>query len=178
MTIYYPEGLPRGRHSGRSYQLVSPLLRSDLVSGRAMQRRRFTSVPQGAKINWLFSDAQGQAFEAWWRDQLKDGAQWFECPLDTPVGYSLYTCRFTDVYSGPDRVGPNLWAYSAELELRERAVPPVGYGEFPELILGSSILDIALNVKWPKFVVTPALVQLVTEAGVTITTETGEELLV
>lgn len=177
MTIYYPEGLPRGRHSGRSYQLVSPLLRSDLVSGRAMQRRRFTSVPQGARINWLFSDAQGQAFEAWWRDQLKDGAQWFECPLDTPVGYALYTCRFTDVYSGPDRVGPNLWAYSAELELRDRAVPPVGYGEFPELILGSSILDIALNVKWPLYKELLNDIML-TESGENIKTESGEDIIV
>lgn len=149
MTIYYPAGLPRGRHSGRSYQLVSPLLRSDLVSGRAIQRRRFTSVPQGANINWLFNNVQGQAFEAWWRDQLKDGAQWFECPLDTPMGYSLYTCRFTDVYKGPSRAGPNLWAYSAELELRERAVPPVGEGEFPEDILYSELLDLTINQEWP-----------------------------
>lgn len=150
MTIYYPAGLPRGRHSGRTYQLVSPLLRSNLVSGRAMQRRRFTSVPQGASINWLFSDIQGQAFEAWWRDQLTDGAQWFECPLDTPLGYAEYTCRFTDVYSGPDRVGPNLWAYSAELELRNRAVPDVGEGDFPEDILLSGIFDLTINIEWPN----------------------------
>ena len=150
MTIYYPDGLPRGRHSGRTYQLVSPLLRTEMTSGRARQRRRFTSVPQGANINWLFSDAQAQAFEAWWRDQLKDGAQWFECPLDTPMGYSLYTCRFTDVYKGPSRAGPNLWAYSAELELRERAVPPTGEGEFPEDILYSEIFDLTINREWPK----------------------------
>lgn len=149
MTIYYPSGLPRGRHSGRTYQLVSPLLRSNLVSGRAMQRRRFTGVPQGANINWIFNDAQGQAFEAWWRDQLVDGARWFECPLDTPLGYLEFTCRFTDVYSGPDRVGPNLWAYSAELELRDRAVPPAGNGNFPDYILYASIFDIAVNDYWP-----------------------------
>lgn len=150
MTIYYPSGLPKGRHSGRTYQLISPLLRSNLVSGRAMQRRRFTSVPQAANINWLFSDVQGQAFEAWWRDQLTDGAQWFECPLDTPMGYMDYTCRFTDVYSGPDRVGPNLWAYSAELELRDRAVPQIGEGEFPEDILYSELFDLTINIEWPQ----------------------------
>lgn len=114
-----------------------------------MQRRKFTSVPQAASINWFFNDLQGQAFEAWWRDQLKDGANWFECPLDTPMGYQLYTCRFTDVYSGPSRVGPTLWAYSAELELRERAAPPVGEGEFPEDILYSELLDLTINREWP-----------------------------
>lgn len=149
MTVYYPEGLPRGLHSGRKYQLVSPLMRSDLVSGRARQRRRFTSVPEGVGVTWLFNDAQGQAFEAWWRDQLIDGSVWFECPLDHPMGYDLYTCRFTGAYEGPSRVGPALWSYSAELELRERAVIEPGWGEFPEFILDSSILDLAMNREWP-----------------------------
>lgn len=149
MTIFYPASLPRGRHSGRSYQLVSPLLRSEMTSGRAMQRRKFTSVPQAASINWFFNDLEGQAFEAWWRDQLRDGAKWFECPLDTPMGYRDYTCRFTGVYSGPTRLGPDLWGYSAELELRDRAVPPVGSGEFPDYILHASIFDIAVNEYWP-----------------------------
>lgn len=149
MTIYYPENLPRGLHSGRTYQLVSPLMRTELASGRARQRRRFTSVPQGASIRWLFSSVEGQAFEAWWRDQLVDGSQWFECPLETPLGYLNYTCRFTDVYSGPGRVGPDLWSYSAELELRVRAVPPEGTGEFPEFILQSGIFDRAVNSFWP-----------------------------
>ena len=147
--IYYPEGLPLGLQSGRSYQLEDPLQRTQLSSGRARQRRRFTSVPQVARISWLFTDVQGRAFEAWWRDQLVDGTNWFECPLDTPLGYMLYTCRFTDVYSGPSRAGPNLWTYSAELELRERAVPPVGTGEFPDYILHADIFDVAENDYWP-----------------------------
>lgn len=149
MNPIYPEGLPRGLHSGRKYELVSPLMRSTLVSGRARQRRKFTSVPEAARIGWLFSGVQGQAFEAWWRDQLKDGALWFECPLQTPMGYGLYTCRFTDAYSGPSRVGPDLWSYSAELELKERAVPPSGEGEFPEEILLSEIFDLTINREWP-----------------------------
>ena len=149
MNPVYPEGLPVGLHSGRSYQLVDPLQRSTMASGQARQRRRFTDVPQGANIRWLFNDVQGQAFEAWWRDALVDGALWFECPLDTPLGYLSLTCRFTGVYSGPSRVGPELWSYSAELELKQRAVPPVGTGEFPEYILLADIFDIALNSYWP-----------------------------
>lgn len=149
MTVYYPEGLPRGLHSGRRYQLVSPLMRSDLASGRARQRRRFTSVPEAVTVSWFFNDVQGQAFEAWWRDMLVDGSLWFKCPLDHPMGYDLYTCRFTDVYSGPSRVGPNLWSYSGELELRERAAPPVGEGLFPEDIIDSELLDLTVNREWP-----------------------------
>lgn len=147
--IEYPKGLPAGLQSGSSYQTVSPMQRSTLVTGRAIQRRRYTNVPTSRKISWVFNNVQAQAFEAWFRDALNDGVSWFECPLKTPLGYMEYTCRFTDVYSGPDRVGPNLWAYSAELELRDRAVPPIGNGNFPDYILYASIFDIAVNDYWP-----------------------------
>ena len=147
--IKYPDSLPRGLHNGRSYQTVSPLKRSELSSGRARQRRRFTSVPTMASISWIFNSAQAQAFEAWWRDQLIDGSQWFECPLETPLGYQDYTARFTDIYSGPARVGPLLWQISAELELRERPLPPKGEGLFPEDIIYSELFDRTINIEWP-----------------------------
>ncbi len=115
-----------------------------------MQRRKFTSVPQGASVQWLFSDVQGQAFEAWWRDALKDGAAWFEMKLRTPMGLEYHTCRFTGVYSGPAFVGNNIWSYTGELELRFRAVPPVGEGEFPDDIVLSEIFDLTINREWPQ----------------------------
>lgn len=149
MNPVYPEGLPRGLHSGRKYQLVSPLMRTELSSGRARQRRRFTSVPEAVSVSWFFNGAQGQAFEAWWRDSLIDGSIWFECPLDHPLGYDLYTCRFTGPYDGPTRVGPDLWGYSGELEIRERIALYVGWGEFPEFIIDQSIIDLAINREWP-----------------------------
>src|SRR5690606_31525944 len=147
-----PEGLPLGLHSGRTYQLVNPMVRSELDSGRARQRRRFTSVPEGAQVAWLFSSLEARAFISWFRDVLTDGVLWFEMPLDHPaLGLTDYTCRFTGVYKGPSRVGPDLWSITAELELRERAIMPPGWGDFPEFILGSGILDIAMNKKWPLF---------------------------
>lgn len=104
----------------------------------------------GARITWLFTDAQGQAFEAWWRDQLVDGAQWFQVLLKTPLGVTPHLCRFTGPYEGPSLVGPNLWTYSGELELRERAVLPVGEGLFPEDILYTELFDLTINREWPQ----------------------------
>lgn len=147
--ILYPDLLPRGLHNGRTYQTVSPLKRSELASGRARQRRNFTSVPTMASITWIFSSVQAQVFEAWWRDQLIDGSQWFECPLETPLGYQDYTARFTDIYKGPSRLGPLLWSFSAELELRERPILAPDWGEFPEFVIEQSIIDIAMNREWP-----------------------------
>lgn len=147
--IQYPAGLPAGLHSGRSYQIESPLMRTELSSGRARQRRRFTSVPEYAKVTWLFSSVEGRLFEVWWRDQLIDGSQWFDCPLETPLGFDKYPCRFTGPYEGPSRVGPYLWSYSAELEMRERAVMPDDWTLLPDFVLNPEIFDYSMNREWP-----------------------------
>ncbi|MNJ16337.1 hypothetical protein D3C77_105980 [compost metagenome] len=149
MAIDYPSGLPLGLHSGRTYQVVSPLMRTQMTSGRAKQRRRYGFVPEMAQIQWLFNNLEGQAFEGWWRDQLLDGALWFSMILQTPLGLSPHDCRFTGVYTGPTLVGPDLWQYSAELELRERAVVPEGDGLFPDDILYSEIFDLTINREMP-----------------------------
>lgn len=149
MPIKYPSGLPRGLKQGRSYQLVSPLKRSNLVTGRAIQRRGFTDVPMGASVSWIFNDEQARAFESWWRDALIDGSQWFDCPLDTPFGFEEYPARFTDVYSGPTVAGYKLWSYSAQLELNERPSMGADWGLFPDYILEASIIDRAINLEWP-----------------------------
>lgn len=168
MPIKYPAGLPRGLKQGRSYQLVSPLKRSNLVTGRAIQRRGFTSVPEGASISWIFSTVQARAFISWWRDALLDGSQWFEMPLDHPaLGLTDYTARFTDVYRGPARVGQDLWSITAELELRERAILPPDWGLFPEYILQSDIFDLAINREWPLH----SGSQIADEAGAVLLTE-------
>ena len=147
--IEYPKGLPAGLQSGSSYQTVSPMQRSTLVTGRAIQRRRYTNVPTSRKISWIFNNVQAQAFEAWFRDALNDGVSWFECPLKTPLGFMRYKARFVDIYDGPNNTGHALWSFSAELEMFERPIPPKGEGLFPEDIIYSEIFDLTINIEWP-----------------------------
>lgn len=171
--VFYPSSLPVGLRGSRTYQVVSPLQRSTLVSGRARQRRKFTSVPETAKVSYLFSNSESMAFVAWYRDQLVDGALWFECPLKTEMGLDYHTCRFTDIYEGPNPVGPNLWSVTGEIEIKTRVALPVGWGEFPDQITGASIIDFAMNVEWPS---QPNYVQIFTEDGLGIETEDGQPL--
>lgn len=149
--IEYPEGLPLPLREGYAFQAVSPMVRSDLQSGRARQRRRFTSVPTMASVSWLLDDAQAQLFEAWWEDALISGTEWFECPLKTPEGIQNYAARFTDIYSGPNLTGRSHWRFTAELELRERPILAPGWGSIlPDYILFSSIFDQSMNREWPE----------------------------
>lgn len=133
--IYYPHDyLPMPLQDGYGFQPVSPLKRTQLTTGRARQRRAYISTPTQASISWFMeSDAQGLAFESWFRDALSDGAAWFLMKLQTP-----------------ELVAPIYWKYSATLELWERPLIQAPWGNYPEWIVGSSLLDIALNKEWPK----------------------------
>jgi len=150
MAETYPASLPLAQRQGRDYQLVSPLVRSSMGNGRAIQRRAFTDVPVAAKVSWLFNDVQVQAFELWFRYKINDGASWFEMPLRHPLGLRNYVCRFTGVYTGPSAVPPNLWSISAELELRERPLADASEADFLDDVVYSGILDVTINIELPS----------------------------
>lgn len=149
----YPSQLPLPMQDGYALQHQSPFTRTEMQSGRARQRRTFTSVPSSASVTWFFtSDVQCQLFEGWFRDELgaKDGENWFDMPLQTPLGVYQYQCRFVDMYQGPALAAFNKWQITASLEIRERPILPVDYATFaPEYVLLSDILDRAINVEKP-----------------------------
>lgn len=149
--INYPAGLPFPEREGYSINHVQPFVRTELSDGRAAQWRRFSNVPSIVDVSWIFhGDTIVAAFEAWFRDQLFDGAAWFNCPLRTPVGTKMYVCRFTQMYQGPFLVGKCAWSVSAQLEIFERPLLPEGSGLFPEFYAYADIIDIATNDKWPE----------------------------
>lgn len=151
MASYPHEYLPLPLQDGYGFKPVSALLRTKLTSGRARQRRQYTSTPTQASVTWMFTtDAQAQLFEAWYRDAISDGAAWFLMRLQTPLGVGSYKCRFTDDYDGPILVAPIYWRFSATLELWEKPLLPPGWAEFPYFVVNQDIIDLALNREWPE----------------------------
>ena len=149
--IAYPEGLPLPLRDGYGFEPVSPLLRSQKMSGRAVQRRLYKSVPTEASVSWLLSDEQTQLFEGWFEHVLISGVMWFEVRLKTPLGLETYEARFKDIYSGPTLVGVSHWRFTAVLELFQRPVVDADWVLYaPEYILMSSIFDRAMNQEWPR----------------------------
>ena len=149
--ISYPEGLPLPERDGYGFQSVSPMIRSELQSGRSRQRRRYTSVPTTSTVSWLLDDAESQLFEGWFEYVLMSGTLWFECPLKTPMGLEDYRARFTDIYTGPTLVGDSFWRFTAKLELLKRPLAdPEWFLIAPDYILMSDIFDRAMTQKWPR----------------------------
>jgi len=145
MTIFYPSNLPAPSRGGFKANTVSPFVRTPMQSGRAKVRRTYSKVPQIWGATWNFNESQAMAFEAWFRDVLLDGTQWFECRMQTPMGLMEYTARFVSMYSGPSLFGVDMWAISADLELNERAIVAAPLGEFPDFIIYAEVIDQAIN---------------------------------
>ena len=135
--LTYPEGLSLPLREGYGFTPVSPIKRSNKVSGRAVQRRLYKSVPTEANVSWLFTAEQAQLFEGFCKWEL-GWAAWFLCPIRTPLGLKLTRVRFTDdFYHGPELVGVNMWRYSATVELFE--MPVVNEAEYVSLLAGMDI---------------------------------------
>lgn len=148
--IQYPEGLPLPQRDGYGFTPGSALLRTQMQSGRARQRRQYASVPTVAAVRWRLNDVQAQLFESWFEEVLNSGAEWFECPLKTPQGRMLYRARFVDVYTGPTLIGHS-WDFEAQLELWEKPVLRGGWAVYaPSFMLYMGQIDKALNQEWPE----------------------------
>ena len=147
--VSWPEQLPLPEQSGYAIQHVSPTQRTQMVSGRARQRRVYTSVPSNVAVQWFLTEQQAQLFEAFFRYAITDGADWFLCKLKTPLGLMPYECRFNGIYEGPTLTTFNKWTFSATLEIRERQTLTSNELFDIQGIIDSEIFDITMNQKWP-----------------------------
>lgn len=146
--IKYPEGLPYPQKDGLGFSPVNQILRTEMTSGRARQRKRFTRTPSLANFSWVLNSVEARTFESW-ADGV--GAEWFEMDVIMPIGWVTQLCRFTATPQGPKRFGNVHWSYSATVELRDRPILEPGWGTvLPDYVLGADIFDLAMNREWPE----------------------------
>ena len=150
-SIDYPSYLPMPLREGYQLNHVSPFARTDMANGRAKSRRMFVSVPSMVPVSFLLTDPQAQLFEGWFKHEINDGTDWFNCKLDSPMGQKDYECRFTGMYQGPQLVGTRYWRYTAEFEIFERpVVSELEYQFGADDIFYTSIFDTTMNEQWPE----------------------------
>lgn len=149
--INFPAGLRGPLRETHTMTPVQPFMRTQMASGRARQRRLFQNVPTVASFSWIFNDTEALIFEAWFRDEIHDGTDWFNVNYRLPGGVRSVVARFTQMYQGPNLTALNHHGYSAQLEFYERpiALPPP-WGQFPDFIRYANIIDLAVNREWPE----------------------------
>ncbi|UMR98483.1 hypothetical protein [Escherichia coli] len=123
-SLNWPETLPLPLSDGYAASPVSPVIRTELDSGRAIMRRRYVSTPVRLTVSWLLDDEQAATFESFFYSTLSDGVKWFNIALRLPgkADEDTVVARFTDIPDGPVLTGGVLWEYSATLEMWERYV--------------------------------------------------------
>ncbi|MCK7461135.1 MAG: hypothetical protein MZU84_03260 [Sphingobacterium sp.] len=149
-SITYPKWLPLPTIDGYKFSHVSPFIRTEMVTGRARQRRAYTSVPSFLSFSWNMKRTEAGLFEVWFKETLGDGVEWFEFVMESPAGLKEYTCRFSAMYEGPELVGIDRFKISAVVEVKERPLIDKIWLDFPDFYLGGSVIDLALNREWPE----------------------------
>ncbi|OLA80487.1 MAG: hypothetical protein BHW58_07560 [Azospirillum sp. 51_20] len=119
MTTKFPDLLPLPLVEEYSITPNEAIIRTQMESGTARQRRRFDSVPSRITVKWFMNASQFSLFEAWYKYHAKEGAEWFVIPLLGGLGLIEQEARFTQQFTAKlqNRI---LWAITSELEIRER----------------------------------------------------------
>jgi hypothetical protein len=129
--LTYPDNLPLPLREGYGFRPVSPIARSQFVSGRSIQRIRFRSFPTAVTLSWILDSEEARLFQGWFKWGV-NYIDWFRCPIKSPMGLTPTKVRFTDIYSGPELVGFDHWRFSVPAELFE--IPIVDENEFLSLL--------------------------------------------
>lgn len=150
MERYPEEYLPLPLDKSYEFSTVDPLQTTGLESGRARVRQMWEEVPQTLPVEFIMTKAQGAYFELWHRKRISYGAAWFTLKLETVTGNNYRQVRFYGMYKGPLNLGNDLVRYTAQLEVFEHETLDEKFLDFPQLVTGFSIIDVAVNRDWPK----------------------------
>ena len=150
-TITWPDRLPLPTFDGYAVQPQDAVARTDMESGAARVRRRYTSIPSRIPVRWRFGPTEFGIFESWFRWMVSDGAQWFSIELLGGMGMVGHEARFIGDNAGsykaqPQRGSPGSgprWIVTALLEIRER---PVMSGDTLNLMMQEDLAGLTAAV--------------------------------
>ena len=123
--------LPRPSFEGYSLEPVDSVLRTEMESGPARQRRRYSNAPTRIPVRWRFTASQMAVFEGWFNHKAEAGAAWFEIDLLGGDGLTSHEARFFGNGNAPYKAIPHpggkgdaglYWMVTSTLEVRERPI--------------------------------------------------------
>lgn len=103
--------------SSYSIKPMNNVLRTEMEAGPARTRRRYISVPVEVKASWRLTLSQLQTFQAFFKNDIFDGAAWFNIKVVDGRGEATYKARFKEPYEASTEAREHLWSVSATLEV-------------------------------------------------------------
>ena len=113
----WPSSLPVPLLAGYELQRQKSSKRTDMDSGSARMRKRFTRVPTFIPQSWSFTTKQFGLFEWWFDNTIDGGAAWFDAPQKNGTGMVTVQCRFMEGTYKAALVSNEYWQVTATLEV-------------------------------------------------------------
>ncbi|KTF10395.1 hypothetical protein [Pseudoalteromonas sp. H103] len=120
VLIKYPNDLKLPLVSSHRLSQNSNLLRTDMASGRARQRKRFQSVPTTMGATWKLNKYQAQILEGFVTHVVNEAVNWFLMPVRTPQGLIEHEVRFINSPLESCTYNGGFWNYQANIEVKKR----------------------------------------------------------
>jgi hypothetical protein len=116
----WPATLPAPRLPGYGLQTGDPTARTDMDSGPARVRRRFTAAPDRLTLSFVFTEAQMVIFRAFWLSDFQQGAAWVFIPIKdgSVAGLVSRECRPTSGQFKSGLLRDTVWAVEFDVEVR------------------------------------------------------------
>ena len=117
--INYPSSLPLPRLKDAAYKRQPNILRTEMSTGRARQRRKHLSVPTLMEATWRLRKDEATVFEGF-VDHGVNLIDWFLMDILTPRGVVKHQVRFMkDPLENMKPISALVWQYQAQIEMKE-----------------------------------------------------------
>lgn len=115
----WPATLPAPLATDYGFDITDATVRTDMDSGPARVRRRFTAAPDMLSASWKFTEAQMAIFRTFFEADAQHGAAWFDLSLKDgrAAGAVTREVRFASPWRAAWIPGFG-WHVSATLEAR------------------------------------------------------------
>lgn len=146
--IIFPPELGAPLKANQTNQVGGTFAKTQFMAGNTRNRKMFSDVPVVMQYEFHWTPAQAAFFEAWYSEKTNEGAAWFFIKRSTPQGMAYLESKFSNPetpYTGPNEIGPGVWAVSMTLETRNRYLLPPGYLDYPGLIQNIRLFDLIMN---------------------------------
>lgn len=117
----WPGTLPRPVVDGYALQPEDPAVRTDMEVGAMRVRRRTAARNDRVQLTWLFTQAQMDAFRAWYDNSAENagGASWFtvDLAIGTSTGVVSVEAQFVEMWKAIALPGLK-WRVTAKVQVR------------------------------------------------------------
>lgn len=112
----WPDVLPSWQKA-YGYELGDDLIRTDISGGPIAVVRRTATGSAVFSVSARMSDIQLAIFEAWVKMKIKNGLDWFLCPVITASGVVTNPVRITGGKPVHAMATPGWWTVTMKIEM-------------------------------------------------------------